>query len=197
MNYKIIAETGSEPVGVDEAIIDLKIDEDLLTLPEYSMLERFVMATRKVCEQRRGEAFLTKTIEAVSRCWPDEEMKLPIAPLVSVESIKYYGTDDTEYTLDATTYDVDTYDPEGRVVMKYGYYWPTTTLRTVNPIIINFTAGYIDLPDNFQQAILLLVGYLWRNRESTTDKMAISDMLTRVNDWVVNKLLDIDRSNIL
>jgi len=59
-----------------------------------------------------------------------------------VTHVKYYDTEDAEYTLAITEYDVDDKNEPGRVVLKYSKIWPSITLRPSNGIVIRFAAGY-------------------------------------------------------
>lgn len=88
--------------------------------------------------------------------------------------IKYYDTDDTEYTFDGSNYFVDVKSEPGRVCLNSGASWPTISLRPVNGVCITFIAGYgstaDDVPKKYRQAILLLLGHLYENREAVSDK---------------------------
>jgi hypothetical protein len=104
--------------------------------------------------------------------------------------IKYYGTDDTEYSLSGTDYFVDTKSEPGRIVLGYGKCWPSSTLRPANGVCIIFIAGYGSaelVPENTKNAIRLIVGHLYEHREAVTDKP-----LTDV-PLAVDALLGIDR----
>ena len=85
--------------------------------------------------------------------------------------MKYYGTDDTEHTLDVGEYQVDTVSYKGRVGLAYGKTWPATTLRPMNGIMVEFTAGYgdatTDVPVRIRQAIKVLAAHMYENREAT------------------------------
>ena len=83
--------------------------------------------------------------------------------------IRYYDTDDTEATFSSDSYFVDTKSEPGRVVLNYGESWPTTTLRPANGVCVTFVAGYgddgSDLPQKVRNAMLLIIGHLYENRE--------------------------------
>jgi len=83
--------------------------------------------------------------------------------------IRYYDTDDTEYFMDAGDYFIDTKSEPGRACLKYGKTWPSTTLRPNNGICVTYVAGYTqasDVPKSWKQAMLLLIGHLYENREA-------------------------------
>jgi hypothetical protein len=86
--------------------------------------------------------------------------------------ISYYGTDDTEYFMDAADYIVDDKSEPGRIVLAYGQSWPSTTLRPANGVCVTFQAGYgdsaSDVPKDIWIAILLILGHLYEHREEVT-----------------------------
>jgi uncharacterized phiE125 gp8 family phage protein len=100
--------------------------------------------------------------------FPSGEIKIPRGPLVSVESITYIDSDGNEQTLDAAEYDVDIYDPTGRVCPAYNETWPTTR-AVMNAVCISYTAGFgdsADVPETAKGALRLLIGHWYRNREA-------------------------------
>jgi hypothetical protein len=75
--------------------------------------------------------------------FPDEYfIRIPLPPLQSVVSIKYYGTDNTEYTMSTDDYFVDIKSEPGRIALAYNKSWPSLKLRPVNGVIIELTTGY-------------------------------------------------------
>lgn len=82
--------------------------------------------------------------------------------------IKYYGTDDTEYSFAGSNYFVDTKSEPGRVGLAYGISWPSTTLREFNGICVTFVAGETaaaSVKKAWKQAMLLQISHLYENRE--------------------------------
>jgi hypothetical protein len=83
-------------------------------------------------------------------------------------TITYYGTDDTAYYATGIALDKeDQYAP--KIYLKYGQSWPSATLRPYNAICVTFIAGYgdagSDVPGNFRQGLLLLIGHFYEHRE--------------------------------
>lgn len=137
---------------------------------EDTLLNDLITAARQDCEKFQNRAYVTQTWELWQDDWPvKDSISLPVPPLQSVSSVKYYGTDDTEYTLSTDDYFVDTKSEPGRVVLAYGKSWPTTTLRPANGVCVTFVAGYgdaaSDVPRNIRQAMLLLIGHYYEHRE--------------------------------
>jgi uncharacterized phiE125 gp8 family phage protein len=179
-------------VTLEEAKKHLRIE----TSDEDVLVTGLIEAAREWCEGYQNRAFITQTWEIALDSFPSENhIEIPKPPLQSIESVKYYGTDETEYTFSADSYYVDTYSEPGRIVLKFGETWPSDMLRTANGVIIQFTVGYGDtaasVPEKVKQAIKVLVGHLYENREATDIKelkevpFAVRDLLGLERIWPI------------
>jgi hypothetical protein len=87
---------------------------------------------------------------------------LPLAPLVSVDSVKYVDSGGTQQTLDTSQYAVLPGEPS-RLVSALNATWPDAS-PVAGSIEITFTAGYgtdgADVPEPIRTAIALQVSYL-------------------------------------
>lgn len=152
-----------EPVTLAQAKLHLRVD-----MPEDdTLIEGLIIAARQWVEQYCRRALVSQTWELHLDSWPSGAVYLPWPPLVSVTSIK--GTDEAgvETTVSASNYQADTFSVPGRVTLKSTGTWPATTLRP-GGCAVRYVAGYgaaADVPQVFKQAILLLVGHLYENRE--------------------------------
>jgi len=145
------------------------------TSTEDTLLEALITTAREYCEGFQNRQYVTATWELWLDGFPcDDCIKIPLPPLQAINSIKYYDTDNVVATMTATDYFVDTKSEPGRVVLAYSIAWPTTTLRPVNGVCIEFDSGYGDLasdvPKRVNQAMLLLIGHLYAHREESTEK---------------------------
>jgi len=139
-------------------------DDDYIT--------KLITVSRETIERISGRAFVTQTWELALDEFPiAAKIRLPLAPLQSVTSVKYYDTDETEATFSSDYYHVDTYDEPGNVFLSYGSTWPSTTLRTVNGVIIRYVCGQgdaaSDVTERYKTAIMQLIAELYENREIT------------------------------
>ena len=93
---------------------------------------------------------------------------LPRAPVVSVQSINYVDVTGNAQVFASQYYDVTTGSP-GRIAPVFGQIWPVTLPR-IGAVSITFTAGYGTnaqaVPDNCKAAVLLYLGWLYRNRDT-------------------------------
>ncbi len=156
------------PMELDEVKTHLRItgtDED-----DY--IQSLIIAATSYCEVFQNRAYVTQTWEYWCDSFPDY-FELPRPPLASVTSIDYYNTSDVKATVAAADYFVDTKSEPGRVHLNYNKSWPSTTLRPINGICVTYIAGYgysENIPQNIKQAILLLCGHWFENREGSIDK---------------------------
>lgn len=137
---KLVTPPAREPVSLALAKSHLRgIDH----ADDDNIIQGLIISARRNAEGFQNRAYLEQTWDMWLDAWLGKDcidIKLP--PLQSITSIKYYDTSDVEYTLATTEYDVDTYSEPGRVVLKSGKTWPSTTLRPSNGIVIRFVAGY-------------------------------------------------------
>ena len=141
MSLNLITPPAREPLSLALAKEHLKIDSTFTD--DDNLIQGLIIAARKYCEGFQNRAYLTQTYDLWLDHFPSGKyIDIPLPPLQSVTSIKYYGTDDTEYTLAATEYDADTKGFVGRVVLKYSKTWPSTVLRPSNAVVVRFVAGY-------------------------------------------------------
>lgn len=191
MNYSIITPVSTEPITVDEAKLHVRMTSS--ETAEDTLLGSLITAAREYCENYTGRALATQTIEAYLDRFPCfYEIELPRAPVQSVSSVKYKDSAGTETTLPANTdYLVDVDRSVGRIVLPYGVSWPSFTPYPVNPVRIRFVAGYTEanlIPKTIKQAMLLLIGHWYANREAvgtTKGEMdfAVKSLLSMHRIW--------------
>lgn len=121
---------------------------------------------------------------------------LPLSPLISVDGITYSDPTGAAQTLDPSTYVVRT-GPRAEICLIPGNDWPDTNLNPRN-VAIAFTAGYAaatgdpptvdptDVPGPIRQAMLLMIGDLFENREAV---VVAESRVTQVLNPTVDNLL--------
>ena len=187
MGLKLITPPAAEPVTLQEAKEHLRItgsDEDAL-------LTTFIEVAREYCEEYQNKAYITQTWDLSLDEFPESPYSLPKPPLQSISSIKYYDQDGTEQEFNATDYLVDTASVKGRISLAYGKTWPSVTLQPINGVVIQFVAGYgdatTDVPERIRNAIKVLIGQIYENREATDIKEHLEV------PFAVHALLGLDR----
>jgi len=165
---KLVTGPTSEPVTLPEAKTQCRVDLD----DEDDLITGYIAAARRWCERVDRRAFCTQTWQLWLDAWPNgNAITLRMPPLQSVSSIVYYDDADQATTLAASNYYVDTVSEPGRVVLRSTASWPSATLREANGVCVTFVAGWAaaaDVPRTIKQAILLIVGHWYENREAAS-----------------------------
>lgn len=166
--------TPAEVVTVAEAKLHCRVDAST----EDAIFTRLLGVARRQCEQISGYAFTTRSLVSKLDEWPcDDCLELLYPPLQSVTSIVYVTDEGGSHTFDSTNYVVDIHNTPGRIVLKANASWPSETLQVGGAITITFVAGFGAanvVPDQYKQAMLLLVGHLFENRESVVVQQGVS-----------------------
>lgn len=162
----VVTGPATEPVSVTEAKLHLRVDHD----EDVALIAGLVAAAREQVEAMSRRALVTQTLELRLAGWPGGEcILLPRPPLASVVSVKYTDTAGVEQTFAATNYTAHTAPEPGGVWLKYNCSWPSADLAPGPSIAVRYTAGYgtaAAVPQRYKQAILLLVGHWYEQREA-------------------------------
>jgi uncharacterized phiE125 gp8 family phage protein len=172
---KITTAPAAEPITATEAKLHCRVDHST----EDAIFTRLIETARIQCEQISGRSFITRTYTAYLDNWPYmTRFELPYPPLASITSVKYYdAAGSSAATFASSNYEVDTNSEPGRFALKSTATWPSVTLRELNGVEIIYTAGYgvaDAVPDQYKQAMLLLIGHLYENRESVVVQQGVS-----------------------
>lgn len=188
MALKLITPPAEEPITLQEAKLHLRVDSN----DDDTLITSLITSAREYCEDFLNRALITQTWDLTLDDWPDEDyIKVPLPPLQSVTSVTYYDTDNNATVMDAADYFVDDQSEPGRVHLAYGESWPSTTLRPANGVVVRFVAGYgnaANVPQKIKQAMLMLIGHWYENREAS-----VTGTVSREVEFAVNSLLWLDR----
>lgn len=172
----------TEPITTAEAKSHLRVDIS----DDDTLIDNLVTAARLHVERITNRSLITQTWKYYLDGVFPNLIRLPRGPIQSVTNIKYLDIDGAEQTVSTDVYRVDTVSEPARVVEEEDEDWPDTE-NTINAIYITYDAGYgdnaSDVPQPLRQAILLLVGNWYREREAT-----VPTTLTEV-PMAVNALL--------
>jgi uncharacterized phiE125 gp8 family phage protein len=153
-----------EPVTLAEAKLHLRVDHG----DEDALIESLVTSARTHVEHVTSRAFINQTWRLSLDAFP-AEIRLPRPPLSSVTSLQYLDGNGTLQTLSASSYTVDSDAEPGRVVEAYATTWPSVR-NDIRAVRVTYVAGYgataATVPQPIKQAILLLVGHWYANREA-------------------------------
>jgi len=177
MKYEVSTAPTAEPVSLADAKMHLRtITGD--TSEDSAIITPLIQAAREYCENITGRALAAQTVKAYPESWG--LWRLPRPPIVSIASIKHYDEDNAEHALASADYQLDTADG-----LVYILTPPGASLRALNPIVIEYTCGYATgnaIPMAIRQAMLLLIGHWYMNREAVATGAVTTvevDMATR------------------
>ena len=161
MKYAVIAAPRHEPIALKDAKLYLRTLPDDDT-EDAAIIEPLIAAAREYCENTTGRTLAVQKIEA----YPEEfswRIDLPHAPINSIEKVMYIDAEGVEHILSETMYIAD--PSESIIIMRE---LPQFRPYPVKPIRITYTAGYCPrkLPKTIRQAMLLLIGHWYTNRET-------------------------------
>lgn len=166
---RLVADATDEPVTLEEAKAHLRVD----VTDDDDLITALITAARQMVEMVLRRALLSQDWELRLDAFPaSDTLEIPLPPLQSIAAITYTQQDGTSVTFAATEYTVDTGSTPGRIALNSGASWPGDSLSALGGVQIAFTAGYASadaVPQAIRQALLLLVGHLYENREAVTD----------------------------
>ena len=169
MGLALITPPVGEPVTLAEAKKHLRIthtDED-------EHIHGLIMAARQYAEEYTHRVLMPQTWDWTMDKLP-AAFDVPLPPLRSITSVKYIDTAGAEQTLASSVYAVDTASIRGRIVLAYGQVWPSTR-EQVGGVTVRIVAGYTIVPQPIKMAMLMLIGHLYENRETTISGTIISN----------------------
>lgn len=156
------------PVSLDAAKSHLRVDFS----QDDTLIVSLIETARDFVENVLGRSLINQSWEATLERFPySPRIVLPIAPLQSVTSVAYYDSDGAAQTLSSGVYEVlkDDVIP-GCIELIPMQEWPSTQER-INAVTVTFVAGYgatvTTVPSAARQAMLLLIGHWYKNREAT------------------------------
>ena len=188
MKIKLITPPTVEPITLEEAKLYLRVDHD----DEDALIEQLIKASREFCEQYQNRVHGEQTWEIYPpRVENYYEIPFP-APIISIDEVEYLLEDGaTTETLTSgdfrTDLRSDTLPAELFIINP-----PTAKLDKFTPITIKATAGSNEVPARVVQAMYLLIGTFYENRESFSAQ-ATGIQVQINNRRAVEALLDPDR----
>lgn len=184
-----------EPVPREEMKTHLRVDHNA----EDGYIDSINRAAREWVETLCGLALLTQTLIHTQARFPTAadlpewainegrgaslDIRLTRAPVQSITSVQYLDDDDVAQTVSAATYRLAAERP-ARIVPKVGATWPQVSPRPA-AVIITYVAGYSSaevVPEPIKQAIKLMAGHLYENREASISGTIITQLPRGIMD---------------
>lgn len=185
MGVMLVTAPTLDPVTIAEARAHCRAD----SAEEEGLIAGYILAARQHVETHLRRALLTQTWDlTIDEAWPlhhvagrtRHRIVLPLPPLQSVVSITYVDTTGATQTLAADQYHVAKIDSgEWVIEPAYGVTWPTVRSQLA-AITVRFIAGYGsnpgDIPEPIRQAMLLLIGSWFENREQVITGTIVAEL---------------------
>lgn len=156
MRVSSIALPASEPVTLAEAKEHLRMDE---ITDEDSLISSIITSARAYLEASLSRVLISRQAVFEVQSWC-AQYKLPLAPVSAIVSVQYVDADGVTQTIDATDYYLMAgLDP--RLVMI-----GTEPSRLANSVLtITATVGDAAFDPALKQAMLLMIGHFYENRQ--------------------------------
>jgi uncharacterized phiE125 gp8 family phage protein len=186
---KLVTASTAEPVTRTEAKLWLRLDEH--DVAEDALVDSLIARARQRWEEVKQRAAMVQTFDYYLDAEPEDScpVQIPKAPLVSVDSIRAFGSDEATDTggtaMSTSGYYVDTAHEFGRVMPLSAFSYPSAS-REINPVIIRFTAGYstatTGVPETVKTEIKEIVARLYEHRGDEVGMLkALEDALTETD----------------
>lgn len=158
----------TEPVTLIEVKEHLRIEEN----HEDDYLTVLIKAAREQAEAYCETVIPSQLFRLTLDCFPSS-ISIQKVPLISVESISYTDTAGdaqalAQYYIQRSTVSAD-------IKPLYGESFPGTEDGR-DKVVIEFTAGYDEMPETIKHAIKLIAGSLYEQREDHSQNMTLADV---------------------
>jgi uncharacterized phiE125 gp8 family phage protein len=193
MILQVVTPPATFPVTLAEAKAQCRIDID----DEDDLIYGFIGAATERVQLAARRTLMTTVYDLFFDAWPSFPIRLELPPVVSVTGI--YNTPEDASEIEwaaANNYAVNTNSEPARIVYRRNATTPSPTLEPVNAVRIRYTAGYGStasaVPDRYRQAIRMLIGHYYENREAllVAQGLSMSELPLAVAD-----LINIDRGS--
>ena len=167
---KLVTPPSGYAVSLEEAKAQLRADGN----EEDQLILHYISTATSVAEMITGQKFLTQVWDWFLDEFPCGELTVPMGPVASVDSIKYYDTDNALQTWASANYQIDPAGLRPRILPVYNVTWPATYQR-LGAVQVRMTVGYgaaSAIPMAVKHWIMAATGEAFKNRELSIDRNA-------------------------
>lgn len=171
--YRLVTAPSTEPLTYSEVKAFLRLNDDT----EQTFVTNLITVARQTVETQIWRPLIS---QAWGMYFDKDELSLLIfninkAPVISVDNVKYYDSNNTLQTLAATEYESDIYGNPARFRLKT---IPTVYDR-MGALYVNFTCGYANaaaVPEPIIQAMYMIIGHLYENRQDVVTGTQVNEI---------------------
>lgn len=187
--YSIVTPPTREPIAYDEAAEHLRVD----STDDIEVISSLIPVAREMIDGITGLASTLATWRVVSPSWralrdtltPSFRLRLFRAPLVDVDHVKYYDTDNVLRTLDPSQYLVIDFTSPGSVILTGDR---PLLFNRPDAVQIQFQAGHAEpsnVPPIQRHLVKMLVHHLYEERTPVTFGTAKAEI-----PWTITALVN-------
>ena len=184
MRTELVTPPASEAITVAEAATNVFGDATY----DATKLTRNIKTARIAAELYCERAFINQTWKATFEGFPTVNkynrlaaIYLPKGKIQSITSIQYVDQDEAMQTLtEGTHFELENTGIPGRVVLKEGQSWPSTSSNTYEAVTVTFVAGEgssLDSSkfDDVRDAMMAMIGDLYEVRQNLTPQQVYNN----------------------
>ncbi len=171
MHLDVVTAPAAEPVLIATAKAHLRVDGS----DENDLITALIVAARQYVETHCGIALITQTLKLSLDGFADK-IRLPRSPVTGITQIAYVNTSGTTVTVVSasnTLWRLGAGPMQSVVTPYFDTAWPDTA-DVPGAVQITYTAGYgaagTSVPGAITQAMLLLIGHWYKNREAVGEQ---------------------------
>lgn len=191
MEYRI---ENTAPAGGSEVVplTTAKLNSEIELATHDALYQTILDAAVNDAEQYTGISILQRDdVKVYLKEWPsgNEPFELPISPVRSISSIKYFDYEGAEQTLLAAKYQLGTIDPMGIVsFLEFdSSEKPNISDSKIWPITITLNSGWVnaDIPAAIKSAVLMRFSHkeLYREDVPTSENRMFQSVLRPFKRW--------------
>lgn len=155
-------------ITLEQAKLHLRVEID----HDDSLIATLIEAAYQVAENYTNRVIIPSVKTLKLEFFPDV-IYLPFLPVVSIDSIEY--SDAAGITQPFTDYYLNLRDEVANITPQKDATFPGTNEDYEN-LVVTYNAGYIVIPKQINQAVLLIIGSMYIQRENHITATSINEI---------------------
>jgi uncharacterized phiE125 gp8 family phage protein len=183
-NLRTVEPATAEPVTLVQARAQCKVEAIDASVsppvhPDDDLLRGLITAAREAVENFTNTIMTDAVYEYRTDCFGGCIL-LPRGPVSDIDWVKYLDENEALQLLATSVYYLDDNPWQPVVGLKKDQVWPVVALRRGDAVRVQFSGGFYSptfpLPQGLVQAMLLLIGHWYRNREDAVVGTIITEI---------------------